>query len=247
MLIVANWKAYVETREEAKKLLALAKRLSKIRRIKIVLAPSFPHLGLLAPNNISKVAFAAQDISDTKIGIATGEVTGGALRSVGAQYVIVGHSERRARGETDALIAEKTKRALVNGLTPILCVGEKERDGDAHYLSELKHQLAAVFSALSPRERLGVVVAYEPVWAIGKHAADAMSSHDLAEMVLYIRKVLADYLPGKSAKSALILYGGSTEPANARGLAGGSGIDGFLVGHASVDHEMFPALVKSLV
>lgn len=246
MLIVANWKAYVETRDEAKKLLASAKRLSKIRRVKIVLAPSFPHLGLLAPGNRSKVKFAAQDISTTTVGPATGEVSGALLRNLGVEYVIVGHSERRAQGETDAVVLEKVKRALVNGLTPILCIGEKERDKDAHYLSFLKQQLHAVFGPLSPRESLSVIVAYEPVWAIGKHAADAESSQDLSEMVLYIRKILGQYLPGKSAQKAIILYGGSAEPANARGLAGGSGIDGFLVGHASVDPGMFPALVKSL-
>ena len=246
MLVIANWKAYIETREDAKKLLALAKRLSKVRRVKIILAPSFPHLGLLAPGNRSKVKFAAQDISVTMVGPATGEVSGGTLRNIGAEYVIVGHSERRAAGETDAVVAEKVKRALVNGLIPILCVGEQVRDADAKYLSVLKQQIGAAFSGLSPKERLQIIVAYEPVWAIGKHAGDAITSEDLAEMVLYIRKILGEYLPGKGAQSATIIYGGSAEPENARGLAGGSGIDGFLVGHASADKDMFSALVKSL-
>ncbi|HYD93049.1 MAG TPA: triose-phosphate isomerase [Candidatus Paceibacterota bacterium] len=246
MLIVANWKAYVESREEAKKLLATAKRLSSTRRVRIVLAPPAPYLGMLAPGNRSRVLFAAQDISDTTVGNATGEVTGAALRNIGATYVLVGHSERRAKGETDTVVAEKIKRALVNGLIPILCIGEKQRDEDAQYLGELKQQLTSVFSTLSPKERLGVVIAYEPVWAIGKHAESAISSQDLAEMVLYIRKVLSEYLPGKSATKATILYGAAVEPANIRGLAGGSGVDGFLVGHASVDPGMFPALVKAL-
>lgn len=247
MLIVANWKAYVDTTADAKKLFASAKRLSKLRRVKIVLAPSFPHLGLLAPGNRSKVMFASQDISETTVATRTGEVHGAVLRNLGATYVIVGHSERRANGETDALIAEKVKRALTNGLTPILCVGEAVRDHDATYLSFLKKQIFAVFSSLSPRERLGVVVAYEPVWAIGKHARDAISSNELGEMVLYIRKILGEFLPGKSAEKAVVIYGGSIEPQNARGLAGGSGVDGFLVGHTSVDKDEFAALVKSLV
>jgi triosephosphate isomerase (TIM) len=242
MLIVANWKAYVEKREDAKKLLALSKRLSSTKRVKIVLAPSFPHLGLLAPGNRSKVKFAAQDISDTTVGPATGEVAGAVIRNIGAEYVIIGHSERRAKGESDELITEKVKRALVHGLIPIVCVGERERDQDAQYLSFLRQQIRAVFETLSPKERLNVVIAYEPVWAIGKHAA----SQDLGEMVLYIRKVLGEFLPGKGAEKVTILYGGSAEPDNARGLAGGSGIDGFLVGHASVDPAMFSALVKSL-
>ncbi len=247
MIVVANWKSYVETREEAKKLFALAKRLmAAVRRVKIVLAPAYPHVGLLAPGNRSRVAFAAQDVSDTTVSAATGEVSGATLRNIGATYAIVGHSERRAKGETDAMVAEKVRRALVNGLTPILCIGERERDEDAQYLSILKSQIAAVFSVLSPKERLQVIVAYEPVWAIGKHASDAPSPEDIAEMVLYIRKVLSDYLPGKNAKSAKILYGGSAESANVRAIAGGSGVDGFLVGHASAEPAMFAALVKAL-
>ncbi len=248
MLIVANWKAYVETREEAKKLFALAKRLVvSVRRVKIVLAPSMPHLGLLAPGNRSKVVFASQDMSDTTVSAATGEVTGGTLRNLGVDYVILGHSERRARGESDALIAEKVRRALVNGLTPILCVGERERDQDAQYLILLKQQISSVFSVLAPKERLEVVVAYEPVWAIGKHAGDAPSPQDIGEMTLYIRKVLSEFLPGKGATKATVLYGGSVESGNIRAIAGGSGVDGFLVGHASADASQFTALVKALV
>ena len=247
MLIVANWKAYVETKEEAKKLLATAKRLSAIRRVSVVLAPPFPFLGLLAPGNRSKVQFAAQDVSAASVGAATGEVEAPVLRSLGVRYVIVGHSERRAQGESDALILEKIRRALSQGIIPILCVGEKERDEDARYLLALKGQIGAIFSALSPKERLSIIVAYEPVWAIGKHAGESIASADLAEMVLYVRKVLSDYLPDKAALKAKVLYGGSVEPANIRGLAGGSNVDGFLIGHASVDPGMFPALVKALV
>lgn len=248
MLIVANWKAYVETRDEAKKLLALAKRLTaSVRRVKIVLAPDAPHLGLLAPGNRSRVMFAAQDLSDSTVSAATGEISGAVIRNIGADYVIVGHSERRARGETDAVVAEKARRALVNGLAPILCVGERERDEDAQYLALLKQQISSVFSVLSPKERLEVIVAYEPIWAIGKHAADAPSPQDIGEMVLYIRKVLGEFLPGKSAAKATVLYGGSVEEGNIRGIAGGSGVNGFLVGHASVEPAMFSALVKALV
>lgn len=247
MLIVANWKAYVGNREEAKKLLATAKRLAgKTRKLSLVLAPSFPHLGLLAPGNRSKVKFAAQDLSETSVGPATGEVQGEILYDIGARYVIIGHSERRALGETDALIAEKAKRAFAAGLIPILCVGERERDEDAQYLAELRAQLSTVYAALSPRDRSRVIVAYEPVWAIGRRAEDAITPHDLAEMVLYIRKVLADHMPPKTAKAATILYGGSVEPGNARSLVKEGGVEGLLVGRASVESATFTALVKSL-
>lgn len=242
MLIIANWKAYVESKQKAKALFASAKRLAGRKGIEIVLAPPAPYIGLLAPGNRSKVAFAAQDISDTTGGAATGENTAAAYADLGTRYAIVGHSERRALGESDACIASKAQHALAHGMIPVLCIGERERDAEAHYLAFIRGQITSVFSVLTPQERLQVVVAYEPVWAIGKTANEAITPEDLTEMILYIRKVL-----GEQASSAIkVLYGGSVEPGNARSLAGGSGIDGFLVGHASTDPKEFTALVKAV-
>ena len=244
MLIVANWKAYVEDLAKAKKLFMLSKRLGRGRKIHLVLAPPAPLLGALTLRNRSAVAFAAQDVSATTGGAKTGEATAQAYAAAGATYAIVGHSERRAAGDTDTVVAEKLAHALAHGLTPILCVGEHERDSEGRYLTVVRETMTAALSTLQPKERAQVVVAYEPVWAIGKTAADAINPNDLAEMVLYIRKVLAELLPGKSAARARILYGGSVEPENARDLAGASGIDGSLVGHASVDPVQFATLVK---
>ena len=245
MLIVANWKAYVETGEKAKKLFALAKRLASASRAAIVLAPAAVQLGLLAPKNRSRVAFAAQDVSATLGGAETGELTAATLADIGATYAIVGHSERRALGETDTVISQKLQHALAHGLTPILCVGEKERDAASAYLAFVRGEITTALEPLSPRDRARVIVAYEPLWAIGKTASDAIAAHDLAEMVLYIRKVLAELLPGKGS-STTVLYGGSVEPENIRDLAGGAAVDGFLIGHASVDPASFAALVKAL-
>lgn len=246
MLIVANWKAAVASRDKALKLFSTAKRLAGNSKHDIVLATPFPYLGLFASRQLKGVELAAQDISEVTSGAETGEVIGALLRDLGVSYIIVGHSERRARGETDALIVEKVKRALANGATPILCIGERERDQDAQYLQFLRGQLTPVLQALSQKEILSLVIAYEPVYAIGKSASDAITSADLSEMVLYIRKIVSEYLPGKGSSRVKILYGGSAEPGNARGLAGGGGIDGFLVGHASVESATFTALVKAL-
>lgn len=245
MLIVGNWKAYVETVEKAKRLYAAGKRLAATGRHDIVLAPPAPYLGLLAPSNRSNVEFAVQDVSHTLGGAATGEMTAGAVASAKAAYAIIGHSERRAMGETDAIVLEKTRHALAHGLTPIVCVGETARDSEGKYLTFLRAQIAAVVAPLPQKERLSLVLAYEPVWAIGKTASEAIDSSDLTEMVLYIRKVLSEYLPGKGSMKVRILYGGSVEPANARVLAG-TGIDGFLVGRASTEPESFGALVKAV-
>ncbi|MFA5997798.1 MAG: triose-phosphate isomerase [Candidatus Paceibacterota bacterium] len=247
MLIVANWKAYVENSAKAKELFALGKRLARATGATIVLAPPAPLLGALAARNKSKVAFAAQDVSRTTGGAVTGEVTAQAYAAAGAKYAIIGHSERRAAGDTEASIAEKLAHALAHGLTPILCVGEAERDGEGRYLAVVREELTLALESLAPKERAQVVVAYEPVWAIGKTAAAAISPDDLAEMVLYIRKVLAELLPGKSSARSLVLYGGSVEPENVRALAVIGGVDGLLVGHASVDPRTFSLLVKQLV
>lgn len=245
MLIVSNWKAYVEDLAKAKRLLALAKRFSRGGPT-IVLAPPAPFLSGLARGNRSPVAFAAQDVSATTGGAKTGELTAQAFAAAGAAYAIVGHSERRALGDTDAIVAEKLSHALAHGLIPILCVGEKERDAEGRYLASVREEITVALALLSQKDRSRVIVAYEPLWAIGKTAADAILPNDLGEMAAYIRKVLAEQLPGKSASRALILYGGSVEPDNARDLAGGSGINGFLVGHASVDPDSFAALAKAL-
>jgi len=246
MLIVANWKAYVDDLAKAKKLFAIGKALARHAGCRIVLAPPAPLLGALALKNKSGVAFAAQDVSATTGGAHTGEVTAQAYAAAGAAYAIIGHSERRAVGDTSAIIALKLAHALAHGLTPILCVGEKERDGEGRYLATVREQLTVAIESLAPKERTSVIIAYEPLWAIGKTAAAAIGPNDLTEMVLYIRKVLAEHLPGKSSTRSLVLYGGAVEPENARALAASCGIDGLLVGHASTDPRTFSLLVKQL-
>ncbi|MSU74306.1 triose-phosphate isomerase [Candidatus Kaiserbacteria bacterium] len=246
MLIVANWKAYIEEFTKAKKLFALSKRLMRITGVEIVLAPPAPLLGALAAKNKSSIAFAAQDVSFAEGGAKTGEIPAQIYETVGATYALIGHSERRATGDTDAIVRDKLAHALAHGLIPILCIGEQERDSEGRYLTVVREQLTLALESLTPRERTRVIVAYEPLWAIGKTADAAISPNDLAEMVLYIHKVLAEFLPGKNSRKTLILYGGSVEPENVRALAAVSNIDGVLVGHASIDLDMFSHLVKNL-
>lgn len=247
MLIIANWKAYVEDANKAKKLLSASKRLSRLTRTEIVLAPSAPLLGILSSRNKSKVAFAAQDISVTTGGARTGELTAQAFAGAGAEYAIIGHSERRSAGDTDTIVLEKLSHALAHGLTPILCVGEHERDNEGRYLTFVREQITSALFNTPAKDRSKVIIAYEPVWAIGKSAEDAIEQNDLAEMISYIRKVLTELLPGKSSARALVLYGGSIETTNVRDLAASTGIDGLLIGHSSVDLATFVEIVKQLV
>ena len=246
MIIAGNWKAYVEDAQRAKRLAASVKRLTTETKHELVIAPSMLHLGMLAFRNKSKVKFAAQDVSLSTGGAATGEISARMLSEMDIPYVIIGHSERRAMGETDAIISEKARHAHAHGVHPILCVGEHERDADAAYLGFVRAQISSVFEPLSQKERLATVIAYEPVWAIGKTATEAITQSDLTEMILYIRKVLGDFLPGKAPARMPVLYGGSVEPENARALASGTGIDGFLIGRASTDAKQFRDIVKAL-
>lgn len=246
MLIVSNWKAYVESREEAKKLYALAARLSQ-KGHTLVLAPSAVHIGVLASLKKGQVALGAQDVSTQTRGAHTGDVTAGALRDAGVSFVIVGHSERRASGETDGTIVEKVRRVLAEGMTPIICIGESVRDLEGTYLKVVRKMIESVLSPLTPKERTQLVFAYEPVWAIGKSGAEAIQEEDLTEMILYIRKVLGEFLPGKASEKIPVLYGGSVEAGVIRSLAGGTGVDGFLIGHASAEVPSYKALVEALL
>lgn len=246
MFIVANWKAYVEDAGKAKKLFTLSKKLAGRTKNAIVLAPPAPFLGSLAIRNRSRVSFASQDVSVAVGGAQTGEITAATYAAAGATYAIIGHSERRAASDTNPVVGQKLLHALAHGLTPILCVGEAERDRNGHYLAFIREELTTALEPLLVKDRTRIMVAYEPLWAIGKTASEAIGAHELTEMRLYIHKVLAELLPGKGASKIPVLYGGSTEPENIRALATGSSIDGFLIGHASVDPTTFSALVQNL-
>lgn len=246
MLLVSNWKAYVEKKAQGTALFEAAKNLGAKGKHTIVLAPSAPQLAFLSAGNRSKVAFAAQNISDSMGGPTTGEITAAIFKDAGATYTIIGHSERRAMGETDEIVAAKIQHSFAQGLVPIVCVGEKERDVNAQYLQELRHQIAPIYSPLSPKEKLSVVLAYEPVWAIGPNATGAITTGDLEEMVLYIRKIVSDLIPGRASEKTLILYGGSVDAHNAHDLTKNSGVDGLLIGRASTDVAAYTTLVNAL-
>ena len=246
MILVANWKAKVETVAQAKKLVTASKKIIASRKHEVIIAPSAPHLGLLSMGNRTRIKFCAQDISKTLGGAETGEITAGVVAGVGATYVIVGHSERRALGETDEILLQKVKHAIAHGLTPIMCVGESGRDAEAHYLTKLRTQISAIFAPLSAKDRTKIVLAYEPIWAIGKSASEGITPEDLTEMISYVRKILGEFLPGKAPEKVVLLYGGAVEPSNAKALSVGTGVNGLLVGHVSTDPVTFLALAKSL-
>jgi triosephosphate isomerase len=156
----------------------------------------------------------------------------------------VGHSERRAAGDSDETVHAALRAAAGAGLVSILCVGETERDAGGAHFSFVEGQLSSALKDFPKQSASKLVVAYEPVWAIGKTAADAMKPQELREMAIFIKKTLAGIFERKAALRVPILYGGSVEPENARALIAEGGVGGFLVGHASTSVDSFIEILK---
>lgn len=193
---------------------------------------------------LKKAKLGAQDIAPDIKGSMTGEVSAEMLKKLGVKYVIVGHSERRAMGESNELVNKKIKIALKGGITPIVCVGESNRDAQMKYLSFVSHQINESFKNLSSVDFKKIIIAYEPVWAIGKDAEREATPEESQEMAIFIKKVLSDMFGGNNAKNVKILYGGSVNTKNAWQFLRYGGVDGLLVGRSSLNPKEFSEIIK---
>ena len=243
-IIIGNWKMNPLTFKEAEKLFNdIRKSVSYIKKTEIVICPPFLYLEKL--KKISrKINFGAQDAFWGNIGAFTGEVSAEMLYNAGIKYVILGHSERRALGETNALVNKKIKASLSAGLVPILCVGENIRDASHSYFNLVKTQLEECLDGIKKPLTSKIIVAYEPVWAISSTAnrKDATSA-DLREMSIFIRKILSDKF-GAEASRVKIIYGGSVNEKDALEFLKDGGVDGLLSGRASLDAKKFTEIIK---
>ncbi len=247
ILVVANWKMYVEDAEAAG---AFAKSLrTKLRSLPyaaVSITPPYILIPALAKALArSSVALGAQAVSAAASGAHTGEVSANMLKKAGATFSIIGHSERRALGESNEAVRAQMLELSQVGLGAILCVGERERDPGGEHFSFIKEQLTSALTGLPKKTVSKLVIAYEPVWAIGKSAADAMSSPEVQEAAIFIRKTLASLIEPVLAKKVPILYGGSVEAENAAAILKEGGVSGFLVGHASANLENFLGILKA--
>jgi triosephosphate isomerase len=237
---------YVGSPDAAKKFAsALRKKSRAWQGADAWLAPAFPLLApVAAALKGSPIKVGAQTISAHAEGAHTGEVSAAMLKAQGVSFAIVGHSERRAQGETDELVRAQLAAALAAGLTAILCVGETEREPDGSHWAQVANQIHRALHGITPvAGRL--IVAYEPVWAIGKSAAEAMRGEELEETAIFVRKIVSEALGREAMARVPILYGGSVEPENAGALIREGGINGFLVGHASADIDSFIEILKA--
>jgi triosephosphate isomerase len=243
-IIAGNWKMH-KTPSETVSLINELKPLVKDAQVEVVVCPPFVCLPAakeaLAGSNIK---LGAQNMHWEEQGAFTGEVAPGMLKELGVEYVIIGHSERRQYfGETDEMVNQKVLSAVVHNLIPIICVGETLEQREQGITGEVvDRQTRAALKGLSPDVADRVVIAYEPIWAIG--TGRTASSNDANEVIGYIRKVVGEVLGSQAAQQIRILYGGSVKPENAAELMQMPEIDGGLVGGASLKAQDFAKIVK---
>lgn len=244
-ILIANWKMNPQTFREAKTLFdATRKAAESSKGVAIMVAPPSIFLRELAMGyKGKKLSFAAQNAHFQKDGAYTGEISMPQVKDSKAGAVIIGHAERRAMGETNEDARAKVNAALAQKLQPIFCVGEHERSAGGEHFLFIKEQLRIGLRDVSPGNLNKIVIAYEPVWAIG--ASESMNPRQMHEMAIFIRKSLVGS-HGEKALKMQILYGGSVDETNARDMLYDGDVQGLLVGRASTDAAKLSALVKSL-
>jgi triosephosphate isomerase len=245
--VVGNWKLYIDTPKRAAELcLSLRRRARSFSGVEVAVAAPYALIpAVVAALKGATIKVAAQSVSRDAEGPHTGEVSAAILAAVGTSMVIVGHSERRALGENNEAVHAQVVHTRAAGLGVVLCVGELNRDpADGAHFQFVGAQLTSALEGTAPSLAGSLAVAYEPVWAIGKSAAEAARPGDVHEMVIFIRKLLTERFGRQAASRVPILYGGSVEGDNAAALLAEGGINGFLVGRASADAESFITILK---
>ncbi len=237
-LIVANWKMNPVSQKEAKDIFEGIKKGVEGVNAEVVICPPFVYLPLL-----KGLALGAQNVYSEDKGAFTGEISPATLKDLGVEYVIIGHSERRKYfHETDEIINKKIKSAIRAQVEQIFCVGEGAEDRDAGKQEEVvERQIREGLKDVS--DVLGMVIAYEPVWAIG--TGNNCGTEDAKKMREFIEKIMSDIYGQDVLKSVRVLYGGSVNSGNSAGYLNEAGYNGLLVGGASLNSEEFTKIVKS--
>ncbi len=244
-LIAGNWKMNCGPYDAAELLEGLKEKKAEVdENVDVLVCPPFVSIGM-AVNYLhdTDIQVGAQNLHFEENGAYTGEVSGSMIAESGCNYVIIGHSERRQYfGETDTTVNKRSHKALEHKLAPIICVGESldQRKSDEHF-HLVKNQVTAALFDVSEDDVLDVVIAYEPIWAIG--TGETASPEQAQEMHEHIRKVIAELYSEDTAERINILYGGSMKPANAKELLSQPDVDGGLIGGASLDVESFSEII----
>ncbi|MDA3918254.1 MAG: triose-phosphate isomerase [Deltaproteobacteria bacterium] len=244
-LIAGNWKMYKTGPEAVETAMELAKLCSDVTDVDVMIAPTYLSLPLVSTTlRDSRIKVGSQNLYFENQGAFTGEVSAEMIKAAGAEYVIIGHSERRQYfGETDLSVNKKIRAAMGSGLKPVLCIGETETDRDEEKtFSILDKQVSNGLKGLSFDELGNLVLAYEPVWAIGTGKTASVDQVD--EVHQYLRSLLEKLFSNDFSDKTRILYGGSVNPDNVKELMGIKDVDGALVGGASLDADTFINIIK---
>lgn len=245
-IVIGNWKMNPVSYDEALKIFNSIKRFSaKLNKTDVVMCPPFIYShSFIKKNKDNIVSIGAQNVYSEEQGAFTGEISPRMLQNIGISHVIVGHSERRSRGETDEDISRKTQLLHDAGIYSIVCIGERERDANGNYLNFIKEQIKNSLSKVNKKSLGKLMIAYEPIWAIG--AKEAMGPRDILEMSLFIKKVISDMFGQNEVKDVPILYGGSVNFRNAGDIISQGQVNGLLVGRESVNPPGFIELLKAV-
>lgn len=218
---------------------------ANLKRTEVVACPPFVFVPLAASRTSAKnYSLGAQSASVDEAGAHTGEVSAAMLKSLGVEYVIAGHSEERAAGDTDEVVGKRIMRILEAGLTAVVCIGEKVREENGSHFDFLRDQIKNTFANVHVEKAKSIVLAYEPVWAIG--AKEAMVPEQVHEMSIFVKKVFADVFSQEAAMKVKVLYGGSVNFRNAAEIMNIGKVDGLLVGRESVNMPGFTELLKAV-
>ena len=248
-IVIANWKMNPQKLADAKKILAgTVKQTAGMKTVQTVVCPPAIFLPELARTvkGAGAPRLGVQDLFHEASGAYTGQTSPQMAKQFKATWAILGHSERRERGEDNDTVGRKVRYAIAEGYTAVLCIGERERNEEGAHYTFVRDELEAVFAGLKRKDLARLVIAYEPVWAIGKRAEEAMQTHELYEMALFIRKLLIERFGRKPAEEVAVLYGGSVKPENAEQIVREGGVDGLLVGSASLDPKQFGDIVRAV-
>ncbi len=248
-LMAGNWKMHLNHLEA----IALVQKVAFLLKdddyaaVDVVVLPPFTDLRsvqTLVEGDKLHIGYGAQDLSAHKAGAYTGEIAAHMLSKLGCTYVTVGHSERRSyHDETDAVVNAKAKAALENGLTPIVCVGEHLDVRQAgNHVEHVTDQLTGSLEGLTEEQMLSVVIAYEPVWAIG--TGEVASPEDAQEVCAVVRQWVGEAYGAGVAEQVRVLYGGSVKSSNIAGIMAKADVDGALIGGASLDADEFATIVR---
>lgn len=248
-IIVANWKMNPDSLASAKSIFNDLKKSLRPKKSKnkkeIVFCPPLPYFSIF--QNLPKGVFlGAQDISLKDPGAFTGEVGAKLIKNSGAGFCIIGHSERRAMGETAEIVSQKIAKAINFKLTPIVCIGEESRDKDGQFFLVLRSMIDSSLQGVTKNNASKIIIAYEPIWAVGKESKGAIAPEVLLETSVFIRKTLCEMYGNKIGTKIPVIYGGSVDEKDAKEILEIAKVDGFIIGRASLNPKVFSKIISSL-